>query len=71
MAVRRPALLLSLVCAVVLAAPTAAEAGPPSRNDVRHSAGWGIHVPGAVDLGGNRASGNGNQPQCVGVVCAS
>ena len=31
---------------------------------------WGIHAPNAVDLGGNRAWGNGNEPQCVGVVCA-
>lgn len=30
---------------------------------------WGIHAPGAVDLGGNAASRNGNEPQCVGVVC--
>lgn len=29
----------------------------------------GIHAPGAVDLGGNRAWGNGTKPQCVGVVC--
>lgn len=35
---------------------------------VRNS-GWGIHAPGALDLGGNRARGNGNEPQCVGVVC--
>ncbi|GAA4626489.1 hypothetical protein [Cellulomonas oligotrophica] len=31
---------------------------------------WGIHAPGADDLGLNSASGNGNEPQCVGVVCA-
>ncbi len=30
---------------------------------------WGINAPKAVDLGGNKASGNGNNPQCVGVVC--
>ena len=30
---------------------------------------WGIHAPGATDLGGNTARGNGNEPQCVGVVC--
>ena len=30
---------------------------------------WGINAPNAVDLGGNRASGNGNTPQCVGVAC--
>ena len=38
-------------------------------NSVRRNTRWGIHAPGAVDLGGNRASGNGNDPQCVGVVC--
>ncbi|MFS0704456.1 right-handed parallel beta-helix repeat-containing protein [Cellulomonas sp. 179-A 9B4 NHS] len=31
--------------------------------------GWGIHALHAVDLGGNTARGNGNEPQCVGVVC--
>jgi parallel beta-helix repeat protein len=30
---------------------------------------WGIYAPHSIDLGGNRASGNGNSPQCVGVVC--
>lgn len=40
-------------------------------NDVRGSAGRGIHVPGATDLGGNTARGNGSSPQCVGVVCAA
>lgn len=39
------------------------------RNLAVGSTGWGIHAPGAVDLGGNRAWGNGNQPQCVGVAC--
>lgn len=38
-------------------------------NEVRNSTGWGIHVPGAIDLGGNKAYGNGSSPQCVGVVC--
>jgi len=38
-------------------------------NLVHGSTGWGIHAPGATDLGGNRAAGNGNEPQCVGVVC--
>jgi len=33
------------------------------------NSGWGIHAPEAVDLGGNRAWGNGRSPQCVGVVC--
>ena len=31
---------------------------------------WGINAPGATDLGGNTATGNGNEPQCVGVTCA-
>jgi hypothetical protein len=31
--------------------------------------GWGIYAPNAVDGGGNVARGNGNEPQCVGVVC--
>lgn len=31
----------------------------------------GIYAPGARDLGGNKASGNGLSPQCVGVVCTS
>jgi hypothetical protein len=30
---------------------------------------WGIHAPGATDLGGNTARGNGAEPQCVGVAC--
>jgi hypothetical protein len=30
---------------------------------------WGIHAPGATDLGGNSARGNGTEPQCVGVTC--
>ena len=30
---------------------------------------WGIYAPNATDLGGNRAKGNGYEPQCVGVVC--
>jgi hypothetical protein len=38
-------------------------------NDARKNAGWGIYAPGATDLGGNTAKHNGNQPQCVGVVC--
>lgn len=40
-------------------------------NDVRGSTGWGIYAPGATDLGGNTARGNGSDPQCVGVVCAT
>ncbi|MBO9555960.1 hypothetical protein [Cellulomonas sp.] len=38
-------------------------------NAVKRSTGWGIHAPGATDLGGNTARNNGNTPQCVGVVC--
>ena len=38
-------------------------------NDARNNTGWGIYAPGATDLGGNTAAHNGNQPQCVGVVC--
>lgn len=40
-------------------------------NAALHNDGWGIHVVGAVDLGGNVARGNGRYPQCVGVVCRS
>ncbi|WP_156043680.1 right-handed parallel beta-helix repeat-containing protein [Cellulomonas sp. URHE0023] len=39
-------------------------------NNARNNTGWGINVPGATDLGGNTAKHNGNQPQCVGVVCS-
>ena len=28
-------------------------------------------TPGVTDLGGNTAKGNGNTPQCVGVVCTT
>jgi len=38
-------------------------------NDARNNTGWGIHVSGVTDLGGNTARKNGNEPQCVGVVC--
>ena len=38
-------------------------------NDARQNTGWGIHVSGVTDLGGNTARHNGNEPQCVGVVC--
>ncbi|MFS0701623.1 right-handed parallel beta-helix repeat-containing protein [Cellulomonas sp. 179-A 4D5 NHS] len=33
--------------------------------------GWGIYAPNAVDGGGNVARANGNEPQCVGVVCGA
>lgn len=48
-----------------------ASVGSPrlARNSAVDNTGWGIYAPNAVDLGGNTASGNGNQPQCVGVVC--
>lgn len=42
-----------------------------SGNRAVKNTGWGIYAPNAVDLGGNTASGNGNEPQCVGVVCGS
>lgn len=40
-------------------------------NTALHNERWGVHAPGAVDLGGNQAWGNGNEPQCVGVVCGT
>lgn len=38
-------------------------------NVVTYGSGWGIHAPGATDLGGNQAWGNARSPQCTGVVC--
>jgi hypothetical protein len=38
-------------------------------NRAVRNTGWGIYAPGATDLGGNAARGNGNSPQCVGVAC--
>ena len=38
-------------------------------NVARRNSGFGIYAPGVTDLGGNRASLNGSEPQCVGVVC--
>ncbi|MGC5221197.1 right-handed parallel beta-helix repeat-containing protein [Micromonospora sp. DT81.3] len=38
-------------------------------NTAKNNGGYGIYAPGAVDLGGNVASGNA-LGQCVGVVCA-
>ncbi|MBO9554522.1 right-handed parallel beta-helix repeat-containing protein [Cellulomonas sp.] len=38
-------------------------------NRVDGNTGWGIYAPGVTDLGGNTARGNGNEPQCTGVVC--
>ena len=40
-------------------------------NSAVKNARWGINAPGAIDLGGNTARGNGNEPQCVGVVCTA
>ena len=39
-------------------------------NTAVRNTGVGISAPGASDLGGNVAWGNGVEPQCVGVVCA-
>jgi len=39
-------------------------------NTAIRNIGWGINAPGAIDLGGNTARGNGRSPQCVGVTCA-
>jgi parallel beta-helix repeat protein len=41
-----------------------------TRNDARKNLDLGINAPGAVDGGGNKAKGNGNPLQCVGVVCS-
>jgi len=38
-------------------------------NTAVRNRGWGIYAPGATDLGGNVARGNGKSPQCVGVAC--
>jgi hypothetical protein len=38
-------------------------------NRALRNSGWGIFAPGATDLGGNVAKGNGLEPQCTGVVC--
>jgi hypothetical protein len=48
----------------VLAAGTALR-----RNVANDNGNLGIHAPGALDLGGNRAAGNGNPFACVGVRC--
>ena len=40
-------------------------------NVAASNGGYGIEaVPGTHDSGGNRAFGNGNQPQCLNIVCA-
>jgi parallel beta-helix repeat protein len=38
-------------------------------NSANDNGDYGIEAPGAIDLGGNRAAGNGNPQQCTGVVC--
>jgi parallel beta-helix repeat protein len=41
-----------------------------TRNEARRNGGLGIYaVPGVIDGGGNRASGNGDPRQCVNVKC--
>jgi len=40
-----------------------------ARNTANHNASWGINAPGAIDGGGNRATGNGEPAQCLGVRC--
>ncbi len=41
-----------------------------TRNTASHNALYGIEaLPGVTDGGGNRAHGNGNRPQCIGVAC--
>jgi parallel beta-helix repeat protein len=40
-----------------------------TKNTATRNTNLGIFAPGAVDGGGNKASGNGNPTQCVGVVC--
>jgi hypothetical protein len=39
------------------------------QNSASLNSGLGINAPDVTDGGGNRASGNGNRLQCVGVVC--
>jgi hypothetical protein len=50
---------------VLVTVPGASLSGNSAIRNTR----WGIYAPGAIDLGGNTARGNGNQPQCVGVTC--
>ena len=40
-----------------------------ARNTANQNALWGINAPGAIDGGGNRATGNGEPAQCLGVRC--
>jgi hypothetical protein len=42
-----------------------------SLNTATNNTGYGIYAPSATDLGGNIAYGNGTNPQCTGVVCAT
>jgi parallel beta-helix repeat protein len=41
-----------------------------TRNDARKNTDLGINAPGAIDGGHNKAKGNGNPLQCVGVICS-
>ncbi len=41
-----------------------------TRNDARRNTDLGINAPGAIDGGGNKAKGNGNPLQCLGVTCS-
>jgi hypothetical protein len=42
-----------------------------TKNVANDNADLGIEaIPGAIDGGGNKASGNGNPAQCVGVACS-
>jgi len=46
------------------------DAGISLKNNIaKENSEWGSYAPNSIDLGGNRASGNGNAPQCVGVAC--
>jgi hypothetical protein len=42
-----------------------------SLNTATNNTRYGIYAPSATDLGGNIAFGNGTNPQCTGVVCAT
>ena len=42
-----------------------------ARNTANDNGEWGIEgVPGTIDGGGNRASGNAQPAQCLNVVCS-
>jgi hypothetical protein len=49
---------------------TGLETSTLTRNVANRNGGFGIvTVPGTIDGGGNRASGNGNPLQCLNIVC--